>query len=634
MDSEIINHKKEQGRISLKTGNFPEDLKRMSLSDMDLLSYEIRDFLIESVSKTGGHLASNLGVVELTLALHRVFDSPRDKIIWDVGHQSYVHKILTGRIDEFKNLRQFEGLSGFPKRKESSHDCYDTGHSSNSISAAAGMATARDLRQEDYQVVAVIGDGALTGGLAWEALNNLGTSKSKLIIVLNDNGMSISKNIGGLSQHLTKLRTSKTYLGLKQQIKKVKGIPKFGESLYTGMETLRNSVKQAVVEGALFEELGIKYLGPYDGHNLEALISAFYQAKKIDGPVILHVHTVKGKGYRTAEDSPDKFHGVSPFNPSTGRPLSTSKVTTYSEAFGNKMMELAREHAEMTVVCAAMIKGTGLENFSSAYPDRIFDVGIAEGHAVSYAAGQAAAGLHPVVAIYSTFLQRAYDQVLIDVCMQNLPVVFALDRGGIVGADGETHHGVFDISYLQAMPNMEILSPADEEELCLMLDYAMKRQGPCAIRYPRGQVLDLSGVYEGNYGEILKNKTIKEGKDCCILASGRMLAAAYEALDLLKEKGIDAGLVNARSLKPLDRDSLRNILKDTSNIITVEDGVIIGGFGQQVDEFLRDENIPHRLLNLGWPDSFIQQGSDQQLFEKYGLDGKGIAERVGSFIEG
>ncbi|MFV0516793.1 MAG: 1-deoxy-D-xylulose-5-phosphate synthase [Aminipila sp.] len=625
----------ERNKTNLFNGDFPEDLKYMSNDELDLLTYEIRDFLIENVSKTGGHLASNLGVVELTVALHTVFDSPRDKIIWDVGHQSYVHKILTGRLEKFSSLRQYGGMSGFPKREESEHDCFDTGHSSNSISAAAGIAAARDLNGENFNVIAVIGDGALTGGLAFEALNNVGASKSKMIIIINDNEMSISKNIGGVSQHLSSLRMSTAYIDFKKQVKKsLKGIPGVGESLYSVIEHFRDSIKNAVVEGALFEELGLKYMGPFDGHNLEDLTTALMLAKNVEGPVILHVMTKKGKGYRNSETSPDKFHGVAPFNPTTGLPIKAADGFSYSQVFGNKMIQLAGRNNKVVAVCAAMIDGTGLDKFALKYPDRIFDVGIAEGHAVSFAAGLAVHGYKPVVAIYSTFLQRAYDQMMIDVCMQNLPVIFAIDRAGNVGADGETHHGVFDLSYLSHMPNMTVLAPVDGKELAEMFEYALTLDGPCAIRYPRGEALDFSSVYNGEYGEITKCKQVFEGQDLTIFAIGKMMSIAYEVCLAFREKGRNIGLVNVRSIKPIDEDFIVNVSNSTKKIITIEDNVVTGGFGEQLDRILQENNINIPCRNIGWPDCFVEHGNDKELFGKYKLDVEGISERVRDFIEG
>lgn len=623
-----------KSKPNLLEGNYPEDLKRMTDNELDLLSYEIRDFLIDNVSKTGGHLASNLGVVELTIALHTVFESPTDKIIWDVGHQSYVHKILTGRIDGFPNLRQYGGLSGFPKREESAHDCFDTGHSSNSISAATGIAAARDLSGEDFSVISVIGDGSLTGGLAYEALNNAGTSKSKIIVVINDNEMSISKNIGGLSQHLGRLRLSPAYLDFKKQVKKtLKGIPGVGENLYSGAEHVRDSVKYAMFDGALFEELGFKYMGPFDGHNIRDLITAFSLAQNSEESVVLHVLTKKGKGYKNAEISPNKFHGIGPFNPTTGIPIKAAANFTYSQVFGSKMIQLADRHKNIVAISAAMIEATGLHKFSERFGNRIFDVGIAEAHAVSFAAGLAVAGYRPVVAIYSTFLQRAYDQMMIDVCMQNLPVIFAIDRAGNVGADGETHHGVFDLSYLNHMPNMTVLAPSDGRELAEMLAYAVTLDGPCAIRYPRGEAVDLSELYGGDYGTITKSKIIQTGEAVEILAVGKMVPIAVEVCALLDAVGIEAGVINVRSVKPLDKEAILQSVERTKALITLEDNVIEGGFGQQVLSFLSDCNIQIPCKVIGWPDCFVEHGGDKELFEKYGLNAAGIVERVRDFIE-
>ncbi len=627
---------KERSKFSLRDRNFPFDLKTMSYDELSLLTYEIRDFLIDNVSKTGGHLASNLGVVELTIALHTVFDSPRDKIVWDVGHQSYVHKILTGRAEKFLSLRQYGGISGFPKREESPHDCFDTGHSSNSISAATGMAKTRDLAGRDYEVVAVIGDGALTGGLAYEALNNLGASKSKVIIILNDNGMSISKNIGGVPQHLSSLRMSSGYIDFKKQVKKtLTGIPKVGKGIYSGVERIRDSVKMAMFDGqgAFFEEIGLKYMGPFDGHNIQDLTSAMTLAKNVEGPVVLHVITKKGKGYTNSESSPDKFHGVSPFNPSTGRPLKTMNGESYSQVFGNKLMELAKNNERIVAISAAMIDGTGLTNFAKAFPERMNDVGIAEGHAVSFAAGIAATGYRPVVAIYSTFLQRAYDQMMIDVCMQNLPVVFAIDRAGNVGSDGETHHGVFDLSYLTHMPNMTVIAPADGKELEMAMEYALTLEAPCSIRYPRGEALDLSAEYENEYGDISKSHVIFKGKDVTIFAVGKMVSIAYDVCISLKEKGIDAGLVNVRSVKPMDEETLLKAAEDTDAVVTVEDNVLAGGFGQQFVSFLAEKSLYKKYAMIGWHDMFTEHGTEAELFEKYKLDAKGIEERISDLIE-
>jgi len=614
---------------------FPEDLKSMTERDLELLSYEIRDFLIEKVSKNGGHLASNLGVVELTIALHRVFDSPKDKIVWDVGHQSYVHKILTGRASSFDGLRRLNGISGFPKREESVHDMFDTGHSSNSISAAMGYAAARDLDGDDYSVIAIIGDGALTGGMAYEALNNAGSSQSRMIVVLNDNEMSIGKNTGGISQHLSKLRASQAYLDFKKQLKKtLKGIPGVGEGLYSGIEHIRDSVKYAIVPGAIFEQLGFKYYGPVDGHNIHDLVELFSFAKMVEGPVLIHAITKKGKGYRNAEVNPGKFHGIGAFDPTTGNLLAEPDNLSYSMIFGNKLVQLANENPKIVAVSAAMVEATGLGKFALKYPDRIFDAGIAEAHAVTFAAGLAASGYRPVVAIYSTFLQRAYDQILIDVCMQNLPVIFAIDRAGNVGADGETHHGVFDLSYLGHMPNMTVLAPKDGKELADMLDYALTLQGPCAIRYPKGEAADCSDEIRspltGGAGERLHY-----GNDVELFAVGKMVSIGIDACRKLKSRGIDAGLTNVRFVKPLDRNSILSAADQVKKIVTLEDNVLEGGYGAMVNGLLAEEGkLDVHILNIGWPDKFIEQGSTSELFVKYRLDPESIAERVCDFLEG
>ncbi len=619
-------------KIKLNELDLPEDLKNMDLRELELLSYEIRDFLIDNVSKTGGHLSPNLGV-ELTIALHKVFDSPKDKIIWDVGHQSYVHKILTGRASEFNSLRKYDGLSGFPKREESPHDCFNTGHSSNSISAGLGMAKARDLQKQDFEVISVIGDGALTGGLAFEALNNVSASKSKMLIIVNDNGMSISKNIGGLSTHLSKLRMSGAYLGFKSGIKKtLKSIPMVGSALYSKAENIRDGIKSAVnTEGAYFETLGIKYLGPFDGHDIAQLVQAFEMTKKIDAPVVMHVITKKGKGYVNSEDYPDKFHGISPFNPQTGVCNSKSEKS-YSAVFGEELEKLAEADDKIVAISAAMLSGTGLSNFANDFPQRTFDVGIAEGHALSFAAGLAVSGMKPVAAIYSTFLQRAYDQIIIDICMQNLPVVLAIDRAGIVGEDGETHNGIFDIAYLLPIPNLRFFAPADENELRMMLSKALQLESPVAIRYPRGKAENFWDIYD-DYGDITKPKVHSLGKDVNIIAIGRMVKFAVEAQKLLEDMGIDAGVVNLRQLSPLPKDEIIKIAKSGKKIVTIEDGVIVGGIGQSIVSMLKANGVSKKCLVLGFENEFIKQGDENLIFEKYRLDARGIAERVSEFIE-
>ena len=608
--------------------NFPEDIKTMSPDELNLLSYSIRDFLIENISKTGGHLASNLGVVELTIALHRVFDSPEDKIIWDVGHQSYVHKILTGRAGDFDTLRKLDGLSGFPKRKESPHDIYDTGHSSTSISAAAGIAAGRDLKGDKYDVIAVIGDGSMTGGLAFEALNNLGMSKSRVIVILNDNGMSISRNIGGLSEHLGKLRTSEGYLNAKASIKKsIEKIPGIGASLRGSIAKAKDRVKYAIISGGvIFEELGFTYLGPADGHDIDDLIEVLEHAKHVNGPVLVHVITKKGKGYRQAEIYPDRFHGTGPFNTETGHELSPSKVT-YSEVFGRKILELADRDEKITAISAAMCDATGLGGFAVKYPKRFFDVGIAEGHGVTFAAGLACAGFKPVVAIYSSFLQRAYDEILEDVCLQKLPVIFALDRAGIVGADGETHHGIFDISYLSTAPGITILTPASGKQLEEMLEYAASLGSPAAVRYPRGAAAVEPSIKEGFTG---KNIRISSGRDVDILACGTTYADGRKAVEILRDAGIDAGLVNIGIVKPGEY----GFLKDDAGIrnklyVTLEDNTLNGGFG----EIFKAENDGLQVLSLGWPDKFIEHGSTDELKERYGLTPEAVAISVARALD-
>ncbi len=630
--------------------DFPADLKSMDEDQLELLSYAIRDFLIDHVSKTGGHLASNLGIVELTIALHRVFDSPRDKIIWDVGHQSYVHKILTGRADKFDTLRQMDGLSGFPKGKESQHDIFDTGHSSTSVSAAAGMAAARDLKGEDHEVIAVIGDGSLTGGMAYEALNNVGASRSKLIVILNDNGMSISRNIGGVSQHLSKLRTSTGYLKAKKAIKRtVQNIPVIGDELTVDLGNFKDRVKYALLSGGvIFEELGFTYLGPVDGHNLAETVEVLELAKQAAGPVFVHVMTKKGKGYRTAEQNPNKFHGIGPFDPETGKVLA-APVVTYSEVFGLAALHLAEEDERICAVSAAMCDATGLGPFSKRYPRRFFDVGIAEAHGVTFAAGLAKAGMRPIVAIYSSFLQRAYDQILEDVCLQQLPVIFAIDRAGVVGADGETHHGIFDLSYLSAMPNMTVLTPADGRQLSEMLRYALTLDGPVAIRYPRGGcTFDVGGTafdgsdfvetafdrtdfdgtafgggFDGNGADCFdgRNLRLASGRDLDIWAVGKMAETGRQVREKLAARGIDAGLVDVTCVKPLDLSLLEGAPK---RIVTLEDGVLTGGFGERLQAVAAGFDV----TAFGWPDQFIEHGSCAQLYEKYGLDADSIAERI------
>ena len=608
----------------IKDYKLPEDIKSMDENSLELLSTGIRAFLIDTISKTGGHLASNLGVVEITVGLHKIFDFPKDKLIWDVGHQSYIHKILTGRSDRFSTLRQNDGMSGFPKRSESEYDVYDTGHSSTSISAAMGLAVARDINKSDEEVIAVIGDGAMTGGPSFEALNNLGSLGSKVIIVLNDNGMSISEINGGLSEHLSKLRTSSEYQNTKNNIKKaINKIPDLGKPLSKGIAGLKRAIKYAIFSGGvIFEELGITYLGPFDGNNMSDVLRGLNQAKNAPGPVLVHFITKKGKGYKQAEQNPDKFHGIGAFDKETGATLSKSQ-TSYSEIFGKKMFELAEKNDKLVALTAAMCTATGLDQMRDRFPKRVFDVGIAEAHACIFAAGLALGGMHPVVAIYSSFLQRAYDEIIEDVCLQKLPVTFAIDRAGIVGADGETHHGIFDLSYLLPLPNMTVLAPCDANQLEEMIEYAVSKDAPVAIRYPRGSA-DMTKHIVGN-GEI-KNNIISEGKDVSIIAVGNMLNKAIRAADILKEHGIDAKVCSASVLKPFD-DSI--ISSEDKLIFTLEDNLIRGGFGEYIAA-----NYTNKVVNLGWPDKFIEHGDCEYLYKKYELDAESIAERIRRELEG
>ncbi|MEG0371608.1 MAG: 1-deoxy-D-xylulose-5-phosphate synthase [Clostridium sp.] len=612
---------------------YPKDIKNLTLDEQYQLADEIRNFLICSVSKTGGHLAPNLGVVELTIALHKVFNMPEDKIIWDVGHQSYVHKILTGRKDRFDTLRQFGGLSGFPRPNESEYDSFSTGHSSTSISAALGFAKARDIKGEDSQVVAVIGDGALTGGMALEALNHAGNTNTNMIVVLNDNEMSISPNVGSLSSYLARIRTQPTYINLRDDIEyMVKKIPAVGNNLYKAAERVKESVKSLLVKGMLFEELGFTYLGPIDGHNIKEISNVLTRAKKIRGPVLIHVVTKKGKGYYFAERKPDKFHGIGPFTIETGE-ASKSKAS-YSSVFGEEIVNVALENEKIVAITAAMPDGTGLKNFSKRFPDRFFDVGIAEQHGVTFAAGMASAGLKPVFAVYSTFLQRAYDQVLHDVCIQSLPVMFCIDRAGIVGEDGDTHQGIFDISYMRTIPNMVLMAPKSIDEFRSMLRWGFNyNDGPIGIRYPRGNDLDIEFKGESNI-EIGVWEEILKGSNIAILAVGKMVQNAYIACEDLKNMGINATLINAKFIKPLDKNMLEYIYKSHNVILTIEDNVIGGGFGESVIEYVTKTDLYKKTITMGYNDEFIHHGSVSKLYEEYNLDSNGIAKTILQNIKG
>ncbi|MDD2359037.1 MAG: 1-deoxy-D-xylulose-5-phosphate synthase [Syntrophaceticus schinkii] len=614
----------------LETIMTPSDLKKLTFDQMERLAQEIRSYLLEVVSRTGGHLAPNLGVVELSIALHYVFNSPQDKIIWDVGHQSYVHKILTGRREELKTLRQFKGLSGFPKRSESVHDCFETGHSSTSISAALGFALARDLKQEKNSVIAVIGDGALTGGMAYEALNHAGQLGTRLIVILNDNEMSITRNVGAMSGYLSRLRTDPLYHRSKEDVREVlQRIPNIGPKMFKAAERFKDSVKYLLVSGMLFEELGFTYLGPIDGHNLRILNQVLERARLLPGPVLLHVKTIKGKGYPPAEKQPNKFHGIGPFDLKTGK-TRPRRVPTFTEVFGKAVIKIAEDHPELVAITAAMSEGTGLCEFSRRYPRRFFDVGIAEQHAVTMAAGLAQTGCLPVVAIYSTFLQRAYDQIVHDVALQNLHIIFALDRAGIVGEDGETHQGVFDLSYLRHIPRMTVMAPRDQSELVAMLKSSLKYSGPIAIRYPRGSGPQEEVDYRLPVLPFGRGELLREGEDLVILAVGPLVYQALEAAEQLSMKGKEAAVINCRFVKPLDEELILEWSNRTKKVITIEENVIAGGFGSAVLELLADRGFNGEAARMGIPDSFLGHGAPDLLCRSIGLDAAGIIDLIKS----
>ena len=617
--------------------NSPADVKKLSDEQLKQLAAEIRQLLIKVISHTGGHLAPNLGVVELTLALHKVFNTPQDKLVFDVGHQAYIHKIITGRREQFPTLRQYGGLSGFPKRCESEHDAFGTGHSSTSISAALGMAAARDLQGEDYNVVAIIGDGSMTGGMAFEALNNAGTLHKKMVVVLNDNEMSISKNVGAMSDYLYHLRTGETYNKIKNDIEGWLKNMEFGTDVLKAIRRLKGSVKYLMVPTSIFEELGFTYLGPVDGHDIHGLIEVLQAAKKIDGPVMVHVLTKKGKGYKPAEESPNKFHGTGPFEIATGKKITNPAAPiSYTEVFGKTITELADSDKKVVGLTAAMPDGTGLNIFAQAHPDRFFDVGIAEQHAVTAAAGMAAAGMKPVTAIYSTFMQRAYDSILHDICMQKLHVTMCLDRAGLVGDDGYTHHGVFDYAYLRSIPNMTIMAPKDENELRHMLKTALSFNGPISVRYPRGSGVGVDITEPMHELPIGKAEVLREGKKLCFWAIGSMVQSAVQAADKLKEQGIDAGVVNMRFAKPLDKELLIEHAKRYGKIVTLEEGVLAGGVGSEVLEILDDAGLLQQcaVLRLGIPDEFVTHGDKKLLFRDLGLDTDAIVQKAAAFVKG
>ena len=621
----------------LDTINSPADVKALTEEQLVQLAGEIRQLIIEVTSKNGGHLAPNLGVVELSLALHKVFSTPKDKIVYDVGHQAYIHKIVTGRRDMFHTLRQYGGLSGFPKRSESEHDAFGVGHSSTSISAALGMAVARDVKGEDYDVVAVIGDGSMTGGMAFEALNNAGDLRKRMIVVLNDNEMSISKNVGAMSEYLYQLRTGETYNRIKHDLEGWLGNVDFGGDVLKVLRRIKGSVKNLMLPTCIFEELGFTYLGPIDGHDIHSLIEVLEAAKNLDEPVLIHVITKKGKGYAPAEESPNKFHGTGPFEVATGKKIANPNAPiTYTEVFGNTVIELAKEDENIVAITAAMPDGTGLTPFSKEFPKRFFDVGIAEQHAVTAAAGMAAAGLNPVVAIYSTFMQRAYDSVMHDICMQNLHVSLCLDRAGLVGDDGFTHHGVFDYAYLRSMPNMTVMAPKDEEELRHMLKTAVGMNGPVAVRYPRGSGVGVALSDTLNVLPIGKAEVLREGSDVSLWAIGTMVESAMKLAEKLAEQGINAGVVNMRFAKPIDKELLLAHAEKYKNIVTLEEGCLRGGVGSAVLEALNEARLlaTCKVLNFGIPDEFILHGDKQRLFQDIGLDVETMAGKVIAFVKG
>ena len=604
------------------------DIKQLTEADYGVLAEEIREFLITSISETGGHLGSNLGAVELTMALHLFLNLPEDKIIWDVGHQSYTHKILTGRRDGFANLRKFGGMSGFPKRKESDCDCFDTGHSSTSISAGLGMVKARDIQGGKNTIVSVIGDGSLTGGMAYEALNNASRLETNFIIVLNDNNMSISENVGGVSKYLNNIRTADMYLDLKEGVyNSLHGKSKYGDKMVSQIRRVKSSFKNLVVPGMFFEDMGITYLGPVDGHNISAMVRMLKEAKKIRGAVLLHVITQKGKGYAPAERHPARFHGAEPFDIETGIPSKPQSKANYTDIFSTVMCKMGQRDEQVVAITAAMPDGTGLKRFRNMYPERFFDVGIAEEHAVTFAAGLAAGGLKPIVAIYSSFLQRAYDQILHDVCLQNLPVVFAIDRAGLVGSDGETHQGIFDLSYLSSIPNMHIMAPKNKWELSDMMKFAVASGMPIALRYPRGEAFD--GLKDNRapieYG---KSEAIYEEEDIILFAVGSMVKVALTVREQLKERGYSCSLTNARFVKPIDEQAVREACREHKLIVTMEENVLSGGYGEKVRAYVDEINASAHVLNIAIPDEYVEHGNVELLKREIGIDADSIVKKI------
>ena len=608
--------------------NNAEDLKKLSINEKNTLSEEIRKYILDVVSKNGGHLASNLGIVELTIAIHSVFDLEKDRVVWDVGHQTYVHKIFTGRKDELKTLRELDGIAGFPKTSESITDCFNTGHSSTSISAAMGIAKARDLKNEDYSVLAVIGDGALTGGMALEALNHVGSSKTRMIVILNDNEMSISKNVGGINKFLSKLRVKKRYtISNKKGRKIIEKIPLIGKPTVNAVTKLKKSIKQLILPKMYFEDIGFKYVGPVDGHNIEDMEYILSRAKELDEPVLIHVLTKKGKGYKPAEDNPDKYHGTGPFNIETGE-STKKKSKDYSKAFGEKLIELAEKNKAIVAITAAMRDGTGLKDFSIKYPERFFDVGIAEQHALTFAAGLAKEGMIPFVPIYSSFYQRAYDQVIHDICIQKLPVIMCVDRAGCVGNDGETHQGLYDMAFFKLIPNITIMAPKDFEELTKMMEFAIELKAPVVIRYPRGGESDIKFEKHEEL-KLGKSEILQEGEDVTIIGIGKMTSTAMKVANSLEKEDIHAEVINARFLKPLDCDKISKSIEKTKFVITIEDGTEIGGLGSSIKELIVNKGIENvKIKSFSYPDEFIKHGSVPELEKIYGLDCENIFKYV------
>lgn len=611
----------------------PNDIKKLEKSEWPILAEEIRDFLIHRIAENGGHLASNLGVVELTMAMHLYFQLPEDKIIWDVGHQCYTHKLLTGRKEGFESLRKFRGLSGFPKRRESECDSFDTGHSSTSISVGLGYAEAREIMGGNYKVISVIGDGALTGGMAYEALNNASRLKTNFIIVLNDNNMSISENVGGLSRHLGNLRTADAYQGLKTGVtNSLNKIPIYGERIVSHIRRTKSSIKQLFIPGMLFENMGITYLGPVDGHNISGMLRIFREASKVNGAVVVHIITQKGKGYLPAEHHPARFHGAEPFEIETGLPLHPRTKANYTNVFSTVMCKLGEQDEKVVAITAAMKDGTGLKRFHNMFPERFFDVGIAEEHAVTFAAGLAASGFKPIVAVYSSFLQRAYDQILHDVCIQDLPVVFAIDRAGIVGSDGETHQGVFDLSYLSSIPNMNIMAPKNKWELSDMIKFAVDFKHPIAVRYPRGEAYEGLKEFRSKivYG---KSEIIYLENQIALLAVGSMVKAAVEVRNQLKEKGYHCTLINMRFVKPLDTEMLEQLIGNHKLLVTMEENVLSGGFGQQLAQYITQKNKQQidtnlKIINIAIPDVYVEHGNVEILRKEIGIDTESVINKI------